>query len=314
MSTELSTLLSGRRHANISPEKLELMGKQAANLLLNDGVALNEGIAKLAAAHPDINQEQIKRICEFANTDVHLALHDKNKTAGASSSYPQFMLADPARIIQDMSDGAHPQTVTQTDKDYGKQPLKKEKVSSAKADELLGEMFGMKEAEARADLDFSRDTAIRQVTDAKDSLVALRDSLSSTGEQFDLSFKTAAAEYYDIVKRYLLDGGGFEDVMAASRSTGASSEKIAEMMRPVITRLIQEKVATADMLKISMKNLEKVAHRVVNPEHPLVLTFAGVVALDREIEKVASGLEQVEGELKKVNGFIREKLIAGSAR
>jgi hypothetical protein len=290
------------------------MGKQAANLFLSEGVSLNEGIAKLAGAHPDINQEQIKRICEFANTDVYLAKHDKNKTAGAESSYPQFQLADPARIIQDMSDGAHPKTVTETDRDYGKQPLKKEKVSSAKSDELLGEMFGMKEAKARADLDFSSATAIKEVTDAKDALIGLRDSLAGTGEQFDLSFKTAAADYYDTVKRHLLDGGGFEEVMAAARSSGASSEKIAEMMAPVVTRLLKEKVSTADILKAGMRNLEKVAHRVVNPEHPLVMVFQEVVALDHEIEKVASGLEQVEGELKKVNGFIKERIVAGSAR
>lgn len=314
MSSELSTLLAGSHYARISPEQLELLGKQAANMLLNEGISLNEGVAKLAGAYPDINQEQIKRICEFANTDVHLAMHDKDKTAGAEASYPQFDLADPARIIQDLSDGARPTTVTQTDADYGRQPHKKEKVSSAKSDALLEEMFGMKEARQRADLDFSRETAIHGATEARDALIGLRDSLSSTGEGFDLSFKQASADYYDCVKRHLLEGGGFEDVMFAAKSSGATQEKLAEILSPVVIRLLREKVASSEALKEGVKSLDKVAHRVLNEDHPLASLFKSVVSLDHEIEKVASGLVQVEGELKKVNGFIKEHILAGAPR
>mgnify|MGYP003353403588 CR=1 FL=1 len=71
-----------------------------------------EAVAKLASAVPDMNAEQVKRVCEYANTNVYLALHDKNKTAGAGSSYPQFELADPSRVIQDLSDGAKPTVIT----------------------------------------------------------------------------------------------------------------------------------------------------------------------------------------------------------
>lgn len=314
MSSELSTLLAGSHYARISPEQLELLGKQAANMLLNEGISLNEGVAKLAGAYPDINQEQIKRICEFANTDVHLAMHDKDKTAGSEASYPQFDLADPARVIQDLNDGARPTTVTQTDADYGRQPHKKEKVSSAKSDALLEDMFGVKEAKQRADLDFSRETAIHGATEARDALIGLRDSLSSTGEGFDLSFKQASAEYYDCVKRHLLDGGGFEDVMFAARSSGAKQEKLAELLSPVVIQLLREKVASSEALKEGVKSLDKVAHRVLNEDHPLASLFKSVVSLDHEIEKVASGLVQVEGELKKVNGFIKEHILAGASR
>ncbi len=312
MSSELSTILSkDSHHANISPERLESLGKEAANMFLNESVSLNEGIAKLAGAYPDINQEQVKRICEFANTDVYLAKHDKSKTAGDDSSYPQFELADPARVIQDLSDGARPTTVTRTDVDYGLQPLKKEKMSASKSDLLLEEMFGMKEAKEREDLDFTRDSAIHQLTDAKDSLIGLRDSLSHTGENFDLSFKEASADFYDTVKRHLLGGEGFEDVMNAAKSSGASNEKITEMMVPVVARLLKEKVSSAEILKVGVKNLEKVAHRVLNYEHPLVKSFMEMISLDQEIEKVASGLGSVEAELKKVNSVIKEQVFAG---
>ena len=113
MSNDLVNYLSSTgQHAKLSPEALEMMGKQAANMFLDTGLSLNEAVVKIASEHHDINVEQLKRVAEFANTAVYLAKHDQSKTAGDSTSYPQFELADPARIVQDMSDGARPTVVT----------------------------------------------------------------------------------------------------------------------------------------------------------------------------------------------------------
>lgn len=305
MSTDpLSSYLLNdeHRHAPISPESLEMMGKEAANMFLDGGVALNEGVAKLAGAHDDINHEQVKRICEFANTAVYLARHDQSKTAGAASSYPQFMLADPNRVIQDLSDGARPTVVTQTDADYGRQPFKK--ISHDIGYAALGEMFGKT---ASAEPDHSVDTGVDNILATKNQLVGLRDNLTHTGETFDLMRKEAEAEYYDLVKRHLLDGGGFEDVMVSARSSGVGEERVGAALQPVVSQLIKEKVASPDRLKAGVRNLEKVAHRVLNQEHPFVKTFVTLLALDDEIEKVASGLASVTEQLDAVNTFIKEQ-------
>jgi hypothetical protein len=43
MSDELTNyLMNGSRHASLSAESLELIGKQAATRFLNEGLALNE--------------------------------------------------------------------------------------------------------------------------------------------------------------------------------------------------------------------------------------------------------------------------------
>ncbi len=301
-----SYIQNDHRHAAISPETLERLGKEAANLLLTEGVQLNDGIAKLAAAYSDISQEQIKRICEFANTAAYLATHEKSKTAGARSSYPQFALAEPARVIQDMGDGARPRGMSPVDTDYSSLPSRKEKFSSAASADGLRQLFG----EPLPPLQQPRDSVFGEVLSAKDSLIGLRDHLRHHGEQFDMAVKEASASYYDLVKRHLLDGGGFVDIMASARSTGASDEKIAQVMRPVVEKILTEKVASRAALKASVMNLEKVAHRVVNTEHPFVKTFAAIVALNDEIEKVASGLEDVNHELDAVNDFIREQVRA----
>ena len=309
----LNYLTSSPRQASISPDMLETMGKQAANMFLDTGLSLNEAIVKIASPVEDINVEQIKRVAEFANTAVYLAKHDQSKTAGAESSYPQFELADPARILQDLSDGARPTVVTKTDLDYSRQPAKKEKVSSDRSDAILAEMFNVKEASARDELSFTRDTAAHEIQSAKEALVSLRDHLSGVGEQFDMIHMAAADEFFTEAKKHLLDGGSFADVLAAAHSSGADKEKVSEAMKPFVERLLKDKVATARKLSRDTGDFAKVAHRMVNEEHPMVIAFRAMLAADAEIEKVASGLEQVEAELKTVQNFIREKFIASQA-
>jgi hypothetical protein len=316
MADELTNyLLNGNRHAKLSPESLELLGKQAANMYLNDGLSLNESIAKLAAAYQDISQEQVKRIVEFANSAVYLAKHDQNKTAGAASSYPQFDLADAGRIIQDLSDGARPTVMTPVDLEYSRIPTKKEKVAAV---QHIAEMFGADDnsaVEKTASADFSKETAVTEIMGAKNMLTGLKDNLESSVEKMDLMLKEAKAAYYDLVKRHLLDGGDFSDVMAAARSSEAEDEKIASIVQPVVVQLMSEKVASEKRLMNGVRNLEKVAYRVVNEKHPLVVEFKNIVTLEDEVEKVANGLFEVDTELKKVDQIIKEQLRAsGSTR
>jgi hypothetical protein len=305
--TELLNLLTqDKSHASISPESLELMGKQAANMYLDEGVALNEAVVKIASEHSDINQEQLSRICEFANTSVYLAKHDQAKTAGAEHSYPQFQLADPARVIQDMTDGARPTVVTQTDVAYGKHPNRSLGISPEAAEAILEGLFGVHEAEKHSSLDYTRDSALGEIMDAKHNLQDLRSSLQSSAQQLDGMHKQASDEYYDTVKRHLLDGGSFADVVVAGTSSGLSYEKYASAIQPFVTQLLREKVASAAELSNDMDGLEKVAHRIINEQHPLVASFRAYIGLDYEIEKIATGLVDVEKELKNVDSFIRE--------
>ncbi len=309
MSDELTNyLMNGERHASLSAESLELMGKQAANRLLNDGIPLNETIVKLAGEHQDINGEQVRRVVEFANNAVYLAMHDSNKTAGANSSYPQFEIADPARILQDLSDGARPTVTTKVDVEYSKLPEKKADVELR--DDVIERVFGFNPDKLASDS--SATSPINQVVDAKGSLNSLRENLEHHGEQFTMALKQAQDEYYDLTKNYLLEGGSFADVIVAARSSGADKSKIAYVFQPIIARLLKEKVASPVRLQLMTEQLEKVAHRVVNEKHPLVSTFKSIVALESEIDKIATSLSDIDTQLDKVNNFIKEQFLARS--
>jgi hypothetical protein len=252
--------------------------------------------------------EQVKRVCEFANNAAYLGLHDKNKTAGAESSYPQFELADAGRVVQDLSDGAKPTRLTQVDVDYGRQPMKP-KLASATTDGLMADLFKVKEAEARADLEFTRDSAIESIVDTKQDLTSLKDTLTSAGAELNALYEEATESYYKVAKAHLLEEGSFVDVLTAAQSSGLEQEKVAEILHPFVVRLLKEKVATAEELKQGASNLEKVAHRVINEKHPLVVHFREIASIESEISKIATGLSEVDVELGRVNVFLKKHIV-----
>jgi hypothetical protein len=288
-------LTEGTKHADISSETLELMGKRAANMYLDHGVSLNEGIAKIASEYKDINHEQVKRVVEHANTSVYLAQHDMNKTAGKDSSYPQFELAEASKVLQNLSDENRTVVVTPTDISYSSRVEQKTKLSAAKNAELekgLAEMFEVEGSEKTASLDFSVDTAINDLLLAKHSAEDNKNHFEYTYSEVLSLHKEASAEYYELVKRFMLDGGDFSHVMAAARSTELEDAKIASVMRPVVEKLMEDKVASDKQLQQSIRNLEKVAFRVINPNHPLVTNFASLAELNDEVDVVKEALSK----------------------
>jgi hypothetical protein len=305
-----SYLLNDRQQTRLAPETLEIMGKQAAAMYLDEGLSLNKAVVKVASGS-DANQEHINRICEFANTEVYLRHHDKNKTAGAASSYPQFELADPSAVSKEMRAASIPK-VASVSADYSRHVVRKEKMASSDADSLLGEMFGSDSSEGEPT--FTTNSAVTEIYEAKDSLIGLKDNLEGSAEKLAMMRTDAEEEYYGAVKQFMLEGGSFSNVVAAARSTGADYEKVAQALRPTMERLMREKVASFEQLKEQTTGFEKIAHRIVNPEHPLSSVFAGMLTLDSEIEKVAVSLEDVDSSLKDVNVFIKEHFHARAAQ
>lgn len=311
MPDSLTDYLSvGTGKVELATDTLENMGKRAANLLLDHGVPLNEGIRKVASEYNDINHDQIKRVVEFANIASYLAQHDKNKTAGAESSYPQFELADASVIIASMNKEASQTIESPTSSDYGRSSPKKEKMASDKSDALLSELFGIAEAEKRASADYSFDTGVDELMSTKHTLKDLKSHLGHSLDTLLETQKVASDEYYDLVKRHMLDGGDFSHVMAAVRSTEAEDEKIAEVIKPVVERLLTEKVASSKQLNQAIRNLEKVAFRVVNPNHPMVTSFSAIVLMNQEIEKTSAALANIQSQSEIVQKAIQEIFFA----
>jgi hypothetical protein len=127
--------------AKVSPERLQLMGKQASNRFMEAEIPLSESIAKLAAEVPGINAEHIKRACEFANQLTFQAVFEKQ--AGQDHRCVDFQYADPADVIKDLDSGARPTEIRVADLDYKRNAAPEPPGS-------LSELFGVKVAQVVA--------------------------------------------------------------------------------------------------------------------------------------------------------------------
>jgi len=306
MHDDLSRFITsgGSRGTAITPEKLELMGKEAANLLVEKSIPLNDSITKMAASLPEINSEQVRRVVEFANTASYLNYHEQHKTAGADSSYPQFDLADADVVLHNLSADHRPEA--SVDISYGRAP-EKQKISTAKLETELETLF--LGTEKRASLDFTPETVVHHIMDAKDHLISLKNSLEHSGEQLDMLLKEAEASYYDDVKHHLLDGGSFADVVRGAMEIYGETDRLKEAMVPVLAQLLKEKVCSAKDLERVYPDLEKVASRIVDQEHPFVATAGAIASLREEIEKIATSLVEVDASLVRVKTAIREEFL-----
>jgi uncharacterized protein Yka (UPF0111/DUF47 family) len=111
------------------------------------------------------------------------------------------------------------------------------------------------------------------------------------------------------MKRHLMDGGSFVDVLRGAQEVSDDTNVVNETLSPFLGRLLQEKVASVESITSQVKDLEKVAHRLVDPDHPFVAGFAAVVKLADELDKVAAAIDVVDEQIKAVRKGIREEFL-----
>lgn len=311
MADDLSQFLrSGAGRAALTPEKLELMGKEAAALLIEKNVPLLDGVVKVASQHPDMNAEQVRRVVEFANTEAYLSFHQKNKTAGSESSYPQFKLADPELVLAKLGAASRPATETETDVAFQALPAQQRASNAAREAALEALFLGENRERAKtAAAHITNDSAAHNILSAKSDLQDLKATLEHSGERIQLLRKQAEADYYDSMKRHVLDGGSMVDVLRAAAETGLEGEKIASVLTPFFSKLQEEKVCSKGAFSKEAMALGETIHREVDTEHPFVAGFAAVVSLVDEEEKVAGALEDVNAQLAKVQRAIKEEFL-----
>jgi hypothetical protein len=313
MPADLAQFLSSGKGQAASAEKLELLGKEAADRLLTSGIPLQDSVMKIASESPDLNSEQIRRVVEFANTSAYLGFHDKAKSAGAGHSYPQFDLADADQVLDALGSATSLRLSRSIEDPSYCREVPRQKISNAKLEDELERMFlgDPSTREKTASLDFSYETGVHEIISKKEDLVSLKDNLTDSAQKLDLLLKQAEAEYYDAVKSHMLDGGSFADV-ARGASEVLEGEDLKEALVPVMSRLFQEKVAAPDEVYCQLSDLEKVAHRIVDQDHPFVKTFGAVVSFQHECEKVATAILTVEDQLQAVKQVIKEDLLAAA--
>jgi hypothetical protein len=130
--------LTRQSHAALRPEDLEMMGKRASQLYLEQGVPLNRAVVKIASECHGISTEQVKRVVEFANLSTNARLFEKQ----AGDKNVEFVIADPSEVLRTINESARGPVVKVAAAEYFKPPVGVTR-RNLEADLQLLEIFGL---------------------------------------------------------------------------------------------------------------------------------------------------------------------------
>jgi hypothetical protein len=297
------SLLTQPQQSQVQPELLEMLGRQASKLF-KQGTPLNNAITQVIADHPELGNEHIKRVVEFANNVTFQELFQSS-----SDKNVHFEVADPGVVLRDVKDGGSPahdgKTLNGGLGDYKSMP------SNASNPELEQALYNQFNTEgsieqgqsklASVEANQGHANAFDDLHDTYIRLTATREKLAEAHEGFDLALQGAREDLYQAVKYEVVDadGSGLGGVLGALEKI-ASKEVIASVLSPMVERLAGESVS-AKTLSLS---LEKRAGRFVNLNHHVIQAWTGMVKAAEEIVRSQEALSEVDGHIHKVSSAI----------
>lgn len=313
-------LLTSSSRGSVSPETLEYIGKKASSEFLEKKASLNDAIVRLASQHPELNNEHIHRIVEFANNNTfqHMFENQPDKNV-------HFPIADPGIIIRDLRDGgspAHSGKVLHNKGDYLRRPIGEEKDGSPADMEGGGPESGFDQLFQRenASGQFGQGEPVEKVASVSGldpnwegsanpvndiyaqhlKLERAHQELAAAHESADLAFQNAQSDFYKLAKQHILsDGGSFRQVVevVATVIGPVSQDDVTKLAH----RLLKEGITT-DQLAAG-KN--KTAGTMLNPEHPLVVAVAGMEKCAFARSEKHGALLEIQRGLEKTSSFLK---------
>lgn len=279
----------------IDPEQLESMGKRAAARFTECGTTLNEAVVSIVK-EAMLSPEQVKRVCEFANTAAYLSEFEK---AGEVRNITfDGGPANPSVILKDLNDGSAP-AVHQIKEAAYEPPTEHYKVAAA-GDSALAEAFGVSGMEKAASADHSaRANAAEEIADVRVRLNAVRDDLMSKLSHSAVFLDDVRGDLYDSVKQEVMSGSHLGDVAAAWAAYGDAGY-VKEAMAYVRDRLREGGVMDQQQVESSICKTAG-AGRVPNPEHPVVSRFWTLSKAAAEHRKLETAVEIIDEQRAEVD-------------
>lgn len=283
---------------NIDPGQLEAMGKRAAALYSESAVPLNEAVVSIVK-EARLAPEQVKRVCEFANTAAYLAAFEK---AGAVRNVEfDGGPANPSVILKDLNDGSAPAIHQVKTAHY--QPPEGHYKRASGSDALLAEAFGFS-MEKTAQVDHSQHhRGTEEAVDLRVRLGAMRDEFMSKLSSSGVLLDDVKSDLYSSVREAVCDGASLNDVCRAWSCYGDSNQ-IKEAMSFVQEGLRRDRVMEHDQ---QIASLHKTASTgtVPNPAHPVVGRFLAFCKVAHEHRKLEHALNITNEQLASVNTQLR---------
>lgn len=280
-------------------EQLDVLAKTAARRYLQEGVALNDSIRKLAAEN-DLNPNQIERVCEMANIATHQGLWSKT----AQKESIAFDLADARNVIQVVgvrggSDAAP----------CGAEYMGPPAALPAPGPSLMSLMGGDAGHQGMYE-EPERKKIVIVIQKHAAARKMLQDKVLVQGMELESLEKQAYAK----VKQCALSGASFTDMYQAAYEAGLG--KIAEEYFPqfedrlieethgdVKKRLVKEAIARApeDLISNNLGNIT-----VINGAHPVLISLDTIQRKTGEIKNGLHNMLRIDDEIKVFTQRMRE--------
>jgi hypothetical protein len=257
------------------------MGKQAAEVYLENGTPLTEAVVEVAK-HAELNMHQVRRVCEYANTKAYL--NEFEKSGEMRNVTFADGPADPSAAIKELNNGSTP-AVQQVHDDYAP-PTEHYKLSHASrfSDEMD------KVASVRSVDHLSHADPIDDVLDLKTTLEGSREhlisKLSSSGVIFDSVRRDLCAE----VQKEAQGGSSLSDIARSWSLVGGGS-------------MLKQAMAFTGIDSVSERG-----GRIPNPAHPVVSNYAAFVKIASEHRKLERAVEIIDEQITSVNSTLKGML------
>jgi hypothetical protein len=284
------------RPHTVTSEHLEVLAKRASSSYLNGEVAtMNDavlGVVKTAG----LNQEQLRRVIEIANTSTYLREFSKQ---GSVHKVIHFKggPADPSFIIKECSAGVPLREFSRGSADYSQPPKeKKASVSSnVRVEREFWNKFASAGPEAAGD-QYPDANPLGEVERLHDKLASEHSHITAQISGLEGVFEDANEALYQQIKQAALHEVPLSDVVFVLGTLG-QNEHIKLAFSGIMPRLVREGVFTDLSL---VHSLEKNAHiepqDEVNDGHPMLEAFGAFCeSLDKLAELRAAQREYGQG-------------------
>lgn len=285
----------------VDPEQLELMGKRAAALYRDGKHNLSEAVVA-TVKEACLSPEQVKRVCEFANTSAYLSEFEKagemrNVTFSGGP-------ADPGYVLKDLNDGGNPALNNVGSADY-QAPLTSYKTASIGMDKIA-EAFGLPTdgVKTASAVSHTRDHA-RHI-DPADDVNDLRLGLERAKEDAISKLASARILYDGLAKdlcasvtQAVETGTSLGDIGRAWSGYTEDARLYKEAMYKVATHLKARGHKDLNMMA-------KVASVIPNPAHPVMASYVAFTKVAHACRVLGTSVKILDEQLGGVKAKLQE--------
>jgi len=285
----------------VDPEQLEMMGKRAASLHATQGTTLSDAVVEIVK-EAFLAPEQVKRVCEFANTSAYLS--EFEKSGQMRNITFEGGPADPGRVLQDLNDGSNPAVHQIKHADYSPPAGSYKDDQPVVADEeaAFAAAFGL--AKAAAD-HTARAKPIEEVYDLRVRLEGMRDDMLSKLSSSQVLLDTVKEDLCQATKQEVLGGSSLSDIAQAWSGYTPTAEMLKEAVSLTCHHLREHQVLDREGLIDSM-NKTASAGSIPNPSHPVVERFIALTKVAQKHGELQAAIEMVNEQLLTVNAKLKE--------